>query len=73
DFAGDNLLSNVEKATDQTLTGSTSNVEPGQLVTVTLGGQTYSASVQGDGSWSVAVPSAALNALAAGITTLTVS
>ncbi|NEG61863.1 Ig-like domain-containing protein [Pantoea agglomerans] len=73
DFAGDNLLSNDEKAVDQLVSGSTSNIETGQIVTVTLGGQTYSASVQGDGSWSVAVPSAALNALAAGITTLTVS
>ncbi|MCL9651615.1 Ig-like domain-containing protein [Pantoea agglomerans] len=73
DFAGDNLLSNDEKAVDQLVSGSTSNIETGQIVTVTLGGQTYSASVQGDGSWSVAVPSAALNALAAGTTTLTVS
>ncbi|WP_315310564.1 Ig-like domain-containing protein [Pantoea vagans] len=73
DFAGDNALSNDEKAVDQLVSGTTSNVEAGQLVTVTLGGQTYSASVQGDGSWSVTVPSAALNALAAGTTTLTVS
>ncbi|MDE8556865.1 Ig-like domain-containing protein [Pantoea vagans] len=73
DFAGDNDLSNNEKAVDQLVSGTTSNVEAGQLVTVTLGGQTYSASVQGDGSWSVTVPSAALNALATGTTTLTVS
>lgn len=73
DFAGDNVLSNGEKATDQTLTGSTSNVEPGQLVTVTLGGQTYSGSVDAQGNWSVTLPSAALSALAAGETTLTVS
>ncbi|ADO10259.1 Putative AT-2 family transporter precursor [Pantoea vagans C9-1] len=73
DFAGDNDLSNDEKAVDQLVSGTTSNVEAGQLVTVTLGGQTYSASVQADGSWSVTVPSAALNALAAGTTTLTVS
>ncbi|KAA5949818.1 Ig-like domain-containing protein [Pantoea sp. Bo_2] len=73
DFAVDNALSNDEKAVDQLVSGTTSNVEAGQLVTVTLGGQTYSASVQGDGSWSVTVPSAALNALAAGTTTLTVS
>ncbi|MCP1205135.1 Ig-like domain-containing protein [Pantoea sp. B550] len=73
DFAGDNALSNDEKAVDQLVSGTTSNVEAGQLVTVTLGGQTYSASVQGDGSWSVTVPSAALNALAAGTTSLTVS
>ncbi|WHQ76584.1 Ig-like domain-containing protein [Pantoea sp. Lij88] len=73
DFAGDNDLSNDEKASDQPVSGTTTNVEAGQIVTVTLGGQTYSASVQGDGSWSVTVPSAALNALAAGTTTLTAS
>ncbi|MGJ0127378.1 Ig-like domain-containing protein [Pantoea sp. RHCKP32] len=73
DFTGDNQLSNAEKTTDQTVTGSTSNVEPGQLVTVTLGGQTYSGTVDAQGNWSVTLPSAALSALAAGTTTLTVS
>jgi len=73
EFAGDNDLSNAEKASDQPVSGTVTNVEAGQIVTVTLGGQTYSASVQGDGSWSVTVPSAALNALAAGTTTLTAS
>ncbi|MBZ6395095.1 MULTISPECIES: Ig-like domain-containing protein [Pantoea] len=73
DFAGDNQLSNVEKTTDQTLSGSTSNIEAGQTVTVTLGGQTYSTSVGADGSWSLNVPAAALTALAAGETTITVS
>jgi len=73
DFAGDNQLSNVEKTTDQTLSGSTSNIEAGQTVTVTLGGQTYSTSVGADGSWSLTVPAAALTALAAGETTITVS
>lgn len=73
EFASDNDLSNAEKASDQPVSGTTTNVEAGQIVTVTLGGQTYSASVQGDGSWSITVPSAALNALAAGTTTLTAS
>lgn len=73
EFTGDNQLSNAEKTTDQTVTGSTSNIEPGQLVTVTLGGQTYSGSVDAQGNWSVTLPSAALSALAAGETTLTVS
>lgn len=73
DFAGDNQLSNIEKTSDQTLSGSTSNVEAGQIVTVTLGGQTYSTSVGADGNWSLTVPAAALTALAAGDTTITVS
>ncbi|MGP2449936.1 Ig-like domain-containing protein, partial [Pantoea stewartii subsp. indologenes] len=69
-FAGDNILDNAEKATDQTVSGITANVEPGQTVTVTLGGQTYTATVGQDGSWSVTVPAAALQALAAGTTTI---
>ena len=73
DFAGDNQLNNIEKTSDQTLSGSTSNIEAGQIVTVTLGGQTYSTSVGADGNWSLTVPAAALTALAAGDTTITVS
>ncbi|MGK3141503.1 Ig-like domain-containing protein [Pantoea sp. C2G6] len=73
DFTGDNQLSNQEKAADQIVSGSTSNIEPGQVVTVTLGGQSYTTSVQSDGSWSLTVPSAALSALAAGSATLIVS
>jgi len=72
-FTGDNQLSNAEKTTDQTVTGSTSNIEPGQVVTVTLGGQTYSGSVDAQGNWSVTLPLAALSVLASGETTLTVS
>ncbi|MER5028783.1 Ig-like domain-containing protein [Pantoea anthophila] len=73
DFAGDNLLSNDEKTVDQAVSGTTTNIEAGQVVTVTLGGQTYSTTVQADGSWSVTVPATALSALAAGTTTLTVA
>ncbi|KTS24870.1 Ig-like domain-containing protein, partial [Pantoea stewartii] len=72
-FAGDNVLDNAEKATDQTVSGITANVEPGQTVTVTLGGQTYTATVGQDGSWSVTVPAAALQALAAGTATIAVT
>ena len=72
-FAGDNVLDNSEKASDQLVSGTTSNVEAGQTVTVTLGGQTYTTTVGADGSWSLSVPSAALTALAAGTTTLNVT
>ncbi len=70
-FTGDDVLSNAEKASDQILSGSTTNVEAGQIVTVTLGGQSYSGSVAGDGSWSITVPADALTALASGTTTVT--
>ncbi|MDU7868183.1 MAG: Ig-like domain-containing protein, partial [Pantoea sp.] len=72
-FTGDNVLSNAEKTADQTLSGTTTNVEAGQVVTVTLGGQNYSGSVAADGSWNITVPAEALAALASGSTTITVS
>ncbi|MBP2167601.1 hypothetical protein J2125_000793 [Erwinia toletana] len=73
DFAGDNVLDGAEKQIDQLLSGTTTNVEAGRTVTITLGGQTYSTLVQANGSWSVLVPSAALEALTAGTTTISAS
>ena len=72
-FASDNVLDNAEKTATQTLSGNTTNVEAGQLVTITLGGQSYSATVGADGSWSINVPADALAALAAGNTSISVS
>ncbi|WP_193787972.1 Ig-like domain-containing protein, partial [Winslowiella iniecta] len=73
DFAGDNVLDGAEKQIDQTLSGTTTNVEAGRTVTITLGGVTYTALVQDDGSWSVVVPSQALAALATGTITISAS
>ncbi|WP_338557206.1 Ig-like domain-containing protein [Erwinia sp. E_sp_B04_8] len=72
-FAGNDVLDGAEQRTDQQLTGSTTNVEPGQLVTVTLNGQVYTSPVQADGRWSVTLPSTALAALDDGTTTFTLA
>lgn len=72
-FAGDDVLDNNEKGSAQTLSGTTTNVEAGQTVTVTLNGQSYNGTVGTDGSWSVSVPASALAALAAGTATFSVS
>lgn len=69
-FAGDDVLDGAEKEMSQTLSGTTTNVQQGQTVTVTLGGQTYTTTVGADGSWSLSVPSAALEALADGSETI---
>ncbi|WP_147198929.1 Ig-like domain-containing protein [Pantoea sp. CCBC3-3-1] len=69
-FAGDDVLNAAEQQTAQTVSGTTTNVQQGQTVTVTLGGQTYTATVGADGTWSVAVPATALQALAAGASTI---
>lgn len=68
-FAGDNILDGAEKQSSQLLSGTTTNVEAGQIVTITLNGVTYRAPVQADGSWSVTVPASALQALADGTAT----
>lgn len=73
DFTGDNVLNGSELATDQILSGTTQNIAAGTVVTVTLNGQNYYATVGGDGSWQVTIPSGDLQALANGSATLTVS
>ncbi|HHL6627882.1 TPA: Ig-like domain-containing protein [Escherichia coli] len=61
--SGDDVINAAEKGADLTLSGSTSGVEPGQTVTVTFDGKTYTATVAGDGSWTTTVPAADLSAL----------
>ncbi|VTR46953.1 Uncharacterised protein [Serratia fonticola] len=55
----------------QTLSGSSLNVEAGQIVSITLNGKTYTATVQADGSWSTSVPAADLALLTNGSVTIT--
>lgn len=73
DFTGDNVLNGAELATDQILSGTTQNIAAGTVVTVTLNGVNYFATVGGDGTWQVTIPSGDLQALANGSATLTVS
>ncbi len=47
-FAGDNIVNAAEVAAGQTLTGKVSNAASGDTVTIILGGQTYTATVQDD-------------------------
>ncbi|MDM2747771.1 Ig-like domain-containing protein, partial [Citrobacter sp. Cs237] len=51
---------------DLTLSGTTTNVEAGQNVTVTFGGKTYTASVDSNGAWTLVVPAADLAGLSDG-------
>ncbi|EPF4379103.1 BapA-related adhesin SiiEA [Escherichia coli] len=65
-IATDNVINAAEKGANLTLSGTTTNVEPGQTVTVTFGGKNYTASVASDGSWTATVPAADLAALPEG-------
>ncbi|MGC6097865.1 Ig-like domain-containing protein [Enterobacter quasiroggenkampii] len=64
--AGDNVINAAEVAAGQTLSGKVTNAEAGNTVTVTIGGNTYTATVQNDLTWSVNVPESVLTALGNG-------
>jgi len=72
-FGGDNAVDGAEVKTAQILTGTTSHVEAGQVVTIKLNGHTYTAEVQESGSWSIIVPLADMQALSNGSQTIDVS
>ncbi len=69
--AGDNVINAAEVAAGQTLSGTVANAEAGNTVTVTIGGNTYTATVQNDLTWSINVPSDVLTALGKGSLSLT--
>ncbi|HCD7310577.1 TPA: Ig-like domain-containing protein [Enterobacter bugandensis] len=64
--AGDNVINAAEVAAGQTITGKVANAEAGNTVTVNIGGNSYTATVQSDLTWSVSVPESVLTALGNG-------
>ncbi|WP_455906033.1 Ig-like domain-containing protein [Enterobacter asburiae] len=65
-IAGDNVINAAEVAAGQTISGKVANAEAGNTVTVSIGGNTYTATVQNDLTWSVNVPESVLTALGNG-------
>ncbi|WP_148245150.1 Ig-like domain-containing protein, partial [Enterobacter asburiae] len=72
-LAGDNIVNAAEVAAGQTLTGKVTNAAPGDTVTITLGGQTYTATVQDDLTWSLPLSESQLTALGNGDLTVSAS
>ena len=72
-IATDDVINAAEKGADLVLSGSTSNVEENQTVTVTFGGKTYTAKVDADGNWTATVPSSDLASLKDGDASVQVS
>jgi len=70
--AADNFVNALEAQSPLTISGTTTRVEAGQIVSVTLSGQTYTAEVQADGSWTLDVPQTALVAVEDGTQTISV-
>ncbi|MEK8925875.1 Ig-like domain-containing protein [Escherichia coli] len=71
--ADDDIINAAEAGDDQTISGVVTRAAAGDTVTVTLGGNTYTATVQGNLSWNVTVPAADLQALGNGDLTITAS
>ena len=70
--AGDNFVNALEAQSLLTISGTTTRVEEGRTVSVTLSGQTYTTEVEADGSWALDVPATALAAVADGTQTISV-
>ncbi len=70
---GDDIINAAEAGTAQTISGVVTRAAAGDTVTVTLGGKTYTTTVQDNLSWSVSVPAADLQALGNGDLTINAS
>ncbi|WP_233505403.1 Ig-like domain-containing protein [Pectobacterium atrosepticum] len=69
----DGILNAAEAGVTQTLSGTTGIASPGQIVTATLGGVTYTGIVDTAGNWTISLPVNGLQNLPNGATTLQVS
>ena len=69
----DDIINSTEVDSPLVLSGTASAADAGRLVTVTLGGKTYTAAVTAEGTWTVTVPQADVNALPQGENPVTAS
>ncbi|WP_312458114.1 Ig-like domain-containing protein [Pseudescherichia sp.] len=70
--AADNFVNALEAQSPLTIGGTTTRVEEGRTVSVTLNGQTYTTEVEADGSWTLDIPPEVLAAVADGTQTISV-
>uniref|UniRef100_UPI0013005ABC Ig-like domain-containing protein n=1 Tax=Rahnella sp. AN3-3W3 TaxID=1610578 RepID=UPI0013005ABC len=71
--AGDDVLNATEHSQAQVISGGSTGTQPGNLVTLVIGGVTYSTVVDASGNWSVGVPAGVIKGLASGENTISVS
>ncbi|OUF17228.1 type 1 secretion target domain-containng protein [Enterobacter ludwigii] len=71
--AGDDVLNSIEHGQNLIVSGSSDGLAAGTMLTVTVNGKTYAASVLADGTWNAAIPAADVSALPAGTVTVTVA
>src|SRR6185503_5385182 len=66
-IAVDDVINAAESGLPLTIAGTTTGVEVGQIVTVTLNGLSYTATVDAAGAWTLSVPAADVGALTDGV------
>ncbi|MFD2022379.1 Ig-like domain-containing protein [Pseudocitrobacter faecalis] len=71
-ITADNVLNAAEKAGEVVLSGTTSGIEDGQVVTLTVGNKQFTATVNNN-TWSTTVPAGSLAALRDGEVTVQLS
>ncbi|EOM2529763.1 Ig-like domain-containing protein, partial [Escherichia coli] len=71
--ATDDIINAAEAGVAQTISGQVTGAEDGDTVTITLGGNTYTATVGSNLTWSVDVPAADIQALGNGDLTVNAS
>ncbi len=71
--AGDDILNTSEQGQAQIISGQATGAAAGDVVTVTVGGQSFTGVVQANGSWSVGVPASVIDALGEGNHSIAVS
>ncbi|MPW35915.1 VCBS domain-containing protein [Vibrio sp. B1Z05] len=67
-LGGDNVINAVETQSPLTVSGTTTGIEEGQVVAIKFNGQSYSAIVGKDGTWSTDIPVSDLGKLTDGTT-----
>ncbi|MDP7689779.1 Ig-like domain-containing protein, partial [Escherichia coli] len=71
--ATDDIINAAEAGVAQTISGQVTGAEAGDTITITLGGNTYTATVGSNLTWSVSVPAADIQALGNGDLTVSAS
>uniref|UniRef100_UPI001F4D4223 Ig-like domain-containing protein n=1 Tax=Rosenbergiella nectarea TaxID=988801 RepID=UPI001F4D4223 len=71
--AGDDIVNTIEHNQNLIVTGSSQGIAANSVLTVTINGKTYSATVLADGSWRAAVPNSDVSAWPAGSLQIAVS
>uniref|UniRef100_UPI002619D7D4 Ig-like domain-containing protein n=1 Tax=Halomonas sp. TaxID=1486246 RepID=UPI002619D7D4 len=72
-LSDDDVISAAEYGQSLTITGTSTGLAEGDIVTVDVGGSEYPAGVQADGSWSVVLLPEVTEQLSAGVVTITAS